>query len=444
MSRLVFTSDHLARLRKYLLASPLETCAILTARPVSVDGKVARLVVTESYFPDSSHYSARTSTRAVLKPEFFAPLAKRAGSAGESLVFVHSHPSGPANFSLIDGQGEEALREFLERRLPHGPHVSMLVAPAECRARFIGTNQALDVFGSGPDLIFYSRNRQTADKEQFDRQIRALGVDGQKRLQQLRVAIVGLGGTGSVVLQQLAHLGISDFLLIDPDTLEPSNLNRVVGSRPTDMGQSKGEIARRVAVQVNPGVSVEVRQESVLNLQAILKLADVDMVFCCTDSHGSRAIVNQFAYQYFVPVIDMGVVIAVHDGAITNAASRTQMLAPGLPCLVCAGLLDPNEVRRDFMTEFERKQDPYVLGDSVPQPAVISLNSTAASLAVTMFLAASVGFPAPARLINYNALTSMTRSAALSPHPTCIVCSQNGALGKADTWPLPGRSGIDV
>ena len=77
----------------------------------------------------------------------------------------------------------------------------------------------------------------------FDRQVRAFGADGQLKLQRLRVAIVGLGGTGSLIAQQLVHLGVRDFILVDPDVIESTNLNRVANAFQDDIGQPKVKIA---------------------------------------------------------------------------------------------------------------------------------------------------------------------------------------------------------
>jgi len=102
-------------------------------------------------------------------------------------------------------------------------------------------------------------------------------------------------------------------------------------------------------------------------------------------------------------------------------------------------LLDPEAVRVDLLTDFERAADPYVVGIHEAAPAVVSLNATVASMAVTMFLAATVGVPSQARLLNYNGLTGATRPAAISPHPTCIACSHSGSLARANECPLPAR-----
>jgi hypothetical protein len=146
------------------------------------------------------------------------------------------------------------------------------------------------------------------------------------------------------------------------------------------------------------------------------------------------------AYQYLVPCIDIGIRIDADEGRIKSMAGRVQMLAPTLSCLQCNGFLDPEMVRRDLMSDVERAQDRYIVGDPQPQPAVISLNSTASSLAVTMFLAAVIGFPMKARNQNYIIGEGAVRGVAAEPLKDCIVCSASrGALAKGDSWPMIWR-----
>jgi hypothetical protein len=255
----------------------------------------------------------------------------------------------------------------------------------------------------------------------------------------MRVGIVGLGGTGPIVLEQLAHLGVRRFLLMDPDVVEPTNLNRLVGATGADVGKPKVEVAATYAKRINPSADIETRRGSVLLAREAEELVATDFVFGCTDSQGSRAVLNQFAYQYLVPVIDMGVAIVIAGGRVSHIAGRTQMLAPGLGCLVCGDLLNPEAVRVDLLTDFERAADPYVVGVHEPAAAVVSLNATVASMAVTMFLAAALSVPSQARLLNYNGVTGASRPATISPHPTCIACSRSGALARASECPLPAR-----
>jgi hypothetical protein len=229
--------------------------------------------------------------------------------------------------------------------------------------RALGGGMAGRIIALGTERVVVSDPEVTdAIDERHDRQIRAFGVDGQRILTSLHVAVVGAGGTGSVVVTELAHLGVGRLTIVDPDVVERSNLNRVVGATAADEGRSKAEVLAHQAKRINPDVSVEARAKSVLLVEEAKRLVDADLIFCCTDSHGSRVILNQLAYQYLIPMIDMGVVIVAKDQVVERVFARAQMLAPGLGCLTCGGGLDPEQVRRDFLTEFERQADPYILG----------------------------------------------------------------------------------
>jgi molybdopterin-synthase adenylyltransferase len=124
---------------------------------------------------------------------------------------------------------------------------------------------------------------------------------------------------------------------------------------------------------------------------------------------------------------------------VTHISGRVQMAAPGLPCLVCGNVIDPVAVRRELQSSVQRAADPYITGHNEPQPAVISLNSTMASLAVTMFMSAFTPVPGEARLQYYNGVSGVVRAATLQADPSCVVCSRSGALGLGNKWPLPGR-----
>ena len=140
------------------------------------------------------------------------------------------------------------------------------------------------------------------------------------------------------------------------------------------------------------------------------ELRAADFIFACTDSHGSRAVIQQIAYQYLIPCVDMGSIITARAGQIAGIHGRVQALAPGLPCFTCCELLDSEEVRRDMMNAEERSRDQYIQGAHEPAPAVISINGTVTSMAMTMFLAMMVGVPSAARHLLYDARAPVTAS----------------------------------
>ncbi len=436
--QLVFAGNAYDVLRKLLLSFSSETCAILTA-----NWDHDRLIVVERHIAPEHAYSQRGSIEAQLKPEFLVPIVKSARDAGQSVIFCHTHPTDrkTPSFSAIDDSGEEHLQAFLSARIPNNPHAAMVLSPGGVAARVLGGGPPMEVREVGPHMRSLTEPHLPAsDRGRFDRQVRVFGAAGQAILRTTKVAIVGCGGTGSIVAQQLAYLGVSNFLLIDPDSVELSNLNRVVGATLQDVGRSKVEVAGDMIRTITPDASVRSLQADIRDETTARGLTEVDAIFSCTDTHASRAIINQIAYQYVIPAFDVGVSIQAKDGRVVRVTGRAQMLAPGLGCLVCGEMLDWTDVRRGLQTEVERAADHYIVGDVEPQPAVISLNSTMSSLTVTMFLAAFTGVPSEARLLFYDAIDGRVRPAHIQPAPTCVVCSQSGALAQAAKWPLPTRN----
>src|ERR1700694_1397677 len=100
--------------------------------------------------------------------------------------------------------------------------------------------------------------------ERYDRQVLLFGAKGQDRIASLTVLIAGLGGLGSHVAQQLAYLGVRSYTLIDPDSVEPSNLNRLIGATERDVLNKtpKVQVAHRVIVSVQPAAKVTELKEA--------------------------------------------------------------------------------------------------------------------------------------------------------------------------------------
>lgn len=442
MKELVLTANDWSVLSGQLLRGPTEACAVLLTRQVKRGDGLTRLLTCDMILPSSEDYTRQGHVEAELTPAFVARVTKRARRANCGLVFVHSHPgTQPPKFSRIDDAGELHLAAFLAHRHASHHHAALVISNGGVSARELGTSNALRVIvlGTTRRVLSDPSMAATATLDVFDRQVRAFGRSGQQSLQGLRVGIIGLGGTGSIVAEQLAHLGVGEFLLIDPDTLEVSNLNRVVGARLKDVGMPKVNVAARLLYDINPLAQVDVIQDDVIRARVARRLTNTDLFFSCTDSHGSRAVLQQIAYQYLIPCIDVGTVIAAENGRVTHVAGRAQLLAPGLACLTCSGLLNPDEVRRDMMNEFERLADPYLVGAREPAPAVVSINSTTSSLAITMLLTVVAGVPGEARYVLYDAIRPQLRSIRAAPAENCYVCSKNGALAQADEWPLMAR-----
>ncbi len=439
MNQLVFPSGLYRDVGEVLLTGNNEGAAVLLASPVPAERGDWRLLVRDVRYPAPKDYAHRSSVSAVLAPAFVADVTKTARRTNRVVVFAHTHLGrGIPSFSPIDTDGERTLRRYLSREHEH-PDAALVLSRDGCASRILGADVPVSVVEVGRDVKILSGKVEPESDEEFGRQVLAFGSFGQGLLRQLKVGIVGLGGTGSVVAQQLAHLGVRRYVLVDSDDVDRTNLNRLVGATADDVGLPKVEVAARTISGVRPNANVEMVRGDV-GLAAVAKtLAAVDAVFCCTDSHGSRAVLNQLAYQYLVPCFDAGLAMVVKDTHLSRVVGRVQMLAPTLACLACTNLLDPELVRLELMTAAERRADPYFIGARVQQPAVVSLNSLVSSLAVTMFLSAFVGIPLTARYQLYDGIAGHVRAVEATTAPACIVCSRYGALGRGNEWPLPAR-----
>lgn len=437
LMRIVFPAPGLSSLQSSLLERrDVETCAIAFANSVG-----DRLLVAAINFPPEAAYLTRTQISAVIRPEYLFDLVSRAKCEGYSLLFIHSHPFDleVPEFSHVDDLGEARLSSYLTDRLGDRQHAAIVVSPGGLAARQLGVGERAVVSEVGRVTSIPNWAEGSEAGEQFDRQIRAFGYDGQAKIAAIKVGIVGAGGTGSITGQQLAHLGVADFTIIDFDTIEETNLNRLVGSTPNDVGQSKISIARRTILAAQPDASVDTICGDVADYAVAEALKRCDFIFCCTDSHASRAIVGQLTYQYLIPTIDMGVSLSVRGGQLSHITGRVQLLAPGLPCLTCMELLDSEQIRRELLTPEARANDHYIIGHREPQPSVVSINGTVASLALTMFIGVVTGAPVEARLQIYDGLNGTLRPMAGRHDADCYVCSPTGALARGDSWPLPTR-----
>jgi len=422
-----------------LVGRETERCAILFASRVVLSEGRALFIVSRAEYPSDDSYSYRSLTGAELTPEFVAHVGKVAAREGLSIIFVHSHPGFvPPQFSRKDDQGEVLLSEFLSVRAPDTTHAAVVVSAGGWRARHLGSNDPIRIVSVGPQrqVLFEPGQTKESASLKFDRQIRALGAAGQKRIESLTVAIVGTGGTGSIAAEQLAHLGVRKFMLIDPDRIDLTNLNRVVGTSTNEIGRLKTDVASQMIARIAPNSDVHRIAGDVTRTWIAQQLRGADFIFSCTDSHGSRAVIQQIAYQYLIPCIDIGSVITASGGHITGIHGRVQALAPGLPCFSCCELLDSEEVRRDMMNAEERERDVYIQGGNEPAPAVISINGTVTSIAVTMFLAMIVGVPSDGRHILYNARNPSIRVVSFARNPNCYICSSRGVLARGDTQGL--------
>jgi molybdopterin-synthase adenylyltransferase len=203
-----------------------------------------------------------------------------------------------------------------------------------------------------------------------------LGPDAEQILADAYITVVGLGGGGSHVVQQLAHLGVGHFRLIDPQEIEASNLNRLVGATAEDVTvrTPKVRIAERVIRAIRPWAEVEVAQTEWQLADDLVK--DSHVLFGCVDGYRQRMYLESAARRFGLPYIDIGMDVARIDDGQFAVAGQMILTLPGRPCMRCLGFLTQQRL--------EREENNY--GDAGINPQVVWTNGTLASLAVGGFV----------------------------------------------------------
>lgn len=202
-----------------------------------------------------------------------------------------------------------------------------------------------------------------------------LGESSDEVLSQSRVAIIGLGGGGSHIAQQLAHLGVGNFVLFDPDRVEETNLNRLVGATKKDVATKtlKTIVSCRLIKRINPIAKV-VRVSNEWQEEGRL-VSGCDVVFGCVDTYSAREEIERACRRFMIPYIDIGMDVSeLPDGYLISGQMILSM--PDELCMRCLG----------FLNEDLLAQEAARYGAVGGRPRVIWPNGVLASAAVGTFV----------------------------------------------------------
>lgn len=394
-----------------------------------------RFLVREVVPVADEHYLAREPLRLSIASPSFATVAKRAAALGASLLFVHSHPTGVPDFSEQDDREEPKLMEFFSGRIPKVAHGSLMIpAGGKPVARIWQDGQwerVARIRSVGRCFQFWDSCPPENDIPPFfDRQVRAFGEDIQRLLARLHIGIVGLGGTGSAVLEQLVRLGVGAVSIYDAESFESSNVNRVYGSSADHEGQSKTAIAQRLVEHINIGTKLIVHPSHIDRESMAKSLRDCEVVFGCTDKQSPRGILVRLALRYAIPVIDLGVKVDSTDGQLRGVYGRVTVLMPGEACLFCQQRIDSEIIRLESLSPDEWQalaDEDYAPELEATAPAVIPYTTMTAAQSVSELLQRLTGFMGDERASTETLLffhEPAIRTNRRQPHPDCL-CAQD-------------------
>jgi molybdopterin/thiamine biosynthesis adenylyltransferase len=391
-----------------------ETFAVLFAKREEVGGHVLFKVMSLRFWDDAD-YEARG--RAYLRPRreavhrILAEMRRRFDV--DTLIDVHTHPfcrQGVA-FSGVDDADEARFARWLANTFDGLHYASVVLSQSDYSARcwrvsdgkacsetaIVKTQTALENWPSADLPTMLEANlAQAVDPETgfLARSALALGLEVlRKMMHRQSIAVIGVGGLGSAIAENLVHMGFMDLHLIDPDRVEPTNLNRIVGAYHQDAiaERLKVDVVQDHLRRINPAALVTGHPCGIEDPEALPVLAAVDWIIVATDNQSSRFKAQQIALGYFVPLISAGVGISVEEGRISDMSGEviTVRAGDGL-CLHCLGRINPTQVAAEQAAGGVISQElikrGYVRGQTVKEPAVKTLNAMLAAMAVEVLL----------------------------------------------------------
>jgi hypothetical protein len=305
------------------------------------------------------------------------------------------------------------------------------------------------VIGANLERLYPSPPPRPASRdERYDRQARLFGDRGQALLADTKVGVIGAGGIGSLVIEQLARLGVGHLVVVDPDRIEVSNLSRVVGSSGWNarawatrdeapawlrrlgatLATPKATIAHRLAHRANPRGRFEAIVGDVSESEVASRLIDCDYLFLAADGAQPRLVFNAIVHQYLIPGVQLGAKILVDEdtGDILDAFSVVRPVSPDHGCLWCNGLISPARLAAEAATPIERRRQNYMNEPEVPAPSVITMNAVSASHGADNFLYALTELELPGTEPDYLRFIPRSRSAEVLGTRSDAACPECG------------------
>jgi molybdopterin/thiamine biosynthesis adenylyltransferase/proteasome lid subunit RPN8/RPN11 len=396
----------------------LETAGVVLATRLAADNGDVRLLARRVDLIREDAYIERTHDRLCIASDGYVPSLGEAERLGAVAIWFHTHPGSDAIPvpSRHDHKVDREIADLFRLRSSSDFYGALVVSPRGEGMAFTGTLQpeggaavSIDRLWEVGDrwrLTRAFRAKQSKISPVFSRSVRAFGPAIQGTLNDLRIAVVGCGGTGSAVAEQLVRLGVRHLTLIDPDVLSASNVTRVYGSTPKDIERPKAEVLRDHLVAIAPALECEALVSTVTLESTARRLTSRDLVFGCTDDNAGRLVLSRLPTYLLTPVIDVGVLLSsTAAGTLEGIDGRVTTMTPGLACLVCRGRVDLARAAAEQRTPEERRRledEGYAPALGAVEPAVVAFTTAVAAAAISELLERLIGYgpqPRPSEVL---------------------------------------------
>ncbi len=445
---------------KAMAQLPVESAGVMLVSVVHDSNDAMRLLAREMHWIDEGAYVRREWNHLSIPSQGYVPFLAEAERLNAVPIWVHTHPGLDARPqpSTHDEEVDRQICDLFRLRSGSSYYGTLIISPRSHGLAFTGYIQSETKPARAITRLWEIGGRFHLTRSfdlpaievgsAFDRNVRAFGGAVQAALGDLQVAVVGCGGTGSAMAEQLCRLGVRRFLLIDPDHVSESNVTRLYGSSITDVGSPKVNVVANNLLRIAPECSCELVASTVTSSDVARRLCGCDIIFGCTDDNAGRLVLSRFATYFLTPVIDCGVLLSSdQNGTLNGIHGRVTTLVPGEACLVCRGRIDLTRAGTELLTPDERRRredEGYAPALGRTEPAVVTFTTVVAATAVSEVLERFVGYgpePRPSEvLLRLHEREISTNIQRPGPRHYCNPASGKLGIGMTEpfleqTWP---------
>ena len=234
-----------------------------------------------------------------------------------------------------------------------------------------------------------------------------IGIEGQQRLLDAKVLLIGAGGLGSPAALYLASAGVGRITLVDDDDVDLTNLQRQIMHSTARVGQPKVESGRDALLQINPGIEVVALRERADDARLAALVADASVVLDCSDNFKTRHAVNRACVARQVPLV---------SGAVIRFDGQVSVFDPRRADSPCYSCLFPQD---------QPFQDVACSTMGVFAPLVGVIGAMQAAEALKLLIGASAGTPLVGRLLLLDGRAMEWTSIGVARNSACPVCGSH-------------------
>jgi len=345
-------------------------------------------------YVSSSTHGAKWTGRAMV------PILNEALAGGLGIVLFHAHPhTGRVSLSEDDSRSARKLLPVFQNVIPARPHASVVLGKTHAagtvllpgRTDYVNVEKVRLLSPTITDLGNHEGSSVLhKEGDIYHRQALLTGSAGERNLRRAKIAVIGLSGGGSHVVQQLAHMGVGEIIGIDDDRVDETNRSRLIGMTRLDVifRRRKTKVMKRLVRKINRRVKFTPIPHPVPYQKAIDALKESDIIIGCVDSYHARADLQELAWRYMIPYIDIGLRIRPLDlGNGVTIGGQVMTAIPGSFCQWCIDFLTDGKL----LSETGGRPRSYFEGTD-KHAQVVSMNGILASQAVNEILQLLTGF----------------------------------------------------